>query len=98
MEEASKRSPEAKKAAARVASSGEVQRYQAMVGRLAQLHQNELDLLSKYTPASLLVKLLKDQIVELEKERASLEEKFPELAASNAPAAAPPIPLAGEKA
>ncbi len=62
------------------ASNGEVQQYQALVNRLGQLRQTELDLLSKYTPANLQVKLAHSQIDDLESQKRDLEKKFPTLA------------------
>lgn len=79
------------------ASSGVVQRYQAIVTRLGQLRQYELDLLSKFTSENVLVKFNHDQITDLEKQKATLEEKSPDLAMSPGPAGSPPPTLASEK-
>lgn len=64
------------------APNGDVQQYQALVNRLGQLRQTELDLLSKYTPANLQVKLAHSQIDDLEGQKRDLEKKFPTLAAT----------------
>ncbi|HEX8280911.1 MAG TPA: Wzz/FepE/Etk N-terminal domain-containing protein, partial [Chthoniobacterales bacterium] len=87
---------EAKSKTDRQAATRDVQHYQAIVGRLNHLRGVELDLLSKYTPANLLVKLHQDQIDDLEKQKAELEEKFPDLA-SAAPGTPQPT-LASERA
>ena len=58
-----------------------VEEYQALVARAAQLRQGETDLLSRYTPQNRLVKVKEAQIDELEKQRRSLENKYPALLA-----------------
>ena len=70
-------------------TSGIIQHYQALVGRLAQLRGTELELLSKYTPGNVLVKLTQTQIADLETQRHDLEKRFPDLPATLA-AAGPP--------
>ena len=67
--------------AARTAGNAEVQEYQALVTRLVQLRQNELDLLAKYRPENQQVQIAHAQIAELENRRAAMSAKFPELAA-----------------
>ena len=62
------------------ASSEDVQQYQALMSRLTQLRQTRLDLLSKYTLESELVKLNQSEITTIEQQRRDLEKKFPDLA------------------
>lgn len=71
-------------------TSGIVQHYQALVGRLAQLRGVELELLSKYTPGNVLVKLTQTQIADLETQRRNLEKRFPDLPATLSTAGGPP--------
>lgn len=66
---------------ARQANNGEIQQYEALVVRLAQLRQNGLDLLSRYTSENSLVKLNQAQIAKLELQRSRLQEEFPSLIA-----------------
>ena len=68
------------------------------MGRLEGLRKAELDLLSKFTPGNIMVKFNREQIADLEKQKAALEEKFPDLAASAAPGGSPPATLSSEKA
>jgi Mrp family chromosome partitioning ATPase len=83
----------------RVATAKDVQRYQSLVSRVNQLRQHELDLLSKYTPAHVAVRLNQEQIDTLEKQKTALEEKFPEIARSGeAGSGLTPTTLASEKA
>jgi polysaccharide biosynthesis transport protein len=70
-------------------SAGEVQQYQALVSRLRALRNEGLDLLSRYTPESDLVRMNRDQIEQLERERSELEQRFPSLSTTNAPTNAP---------
>ena len=60
-------------------TSGIIQHYQALVGRLASLRGAELELLSKYTPGNVYVKLTQTQIGDLETQRQDLEKRFPGL-------------------
>jgi uncharacterized protein involved in exopolysaccharide biosynthesis/Mrp family chromosome partitioning ATPase len=83
---------------AKLSSSNDLQHYQAIVGRLQQLRQSQLDLLSKYTSENIMVKLNREQIIDLEKQKADLEEKFPDLATSGQPGTSPPASLNAEKA
>lgn len=71
-------------------SSGIVQQYQALVARLAQLRGTELELLSKYTPGNVLVKVTQTQIADLETQRRDLEKRFPDLPATLSAAGGPP--------
>ena len=82
----------------RLATSGEVQTYQALVGRLAGLHQSELDLLARYTPENQFVKANEAQIKKLEAQRAEMEKRFPELAATRDGKEGAPVTLGGERA
>ena len=83
------------KGASRAATTKDVQSYQAIAGRLERLRHGELDLLAKFTPDNVIVKFHQKQIADLEKQKKTLEEKFPELAAT-APGAQQPV-LATEK-
>jgi uncharacterized protein involved in exopolysaccharide biosynthesis len=56
-----------------------VQKYQALVNRLAQVQQAETELLSRYTSENRFVKIKAAQIAALEKQRVDLEEKYPSL-------------------
>ena len=60
-------------------SSSEMQRYRAMVERLAILRQSELELLSKYTEDNDLIKVSRNQIRALDAQRKQLEAQFPHL-------------------
>jgi polysaccharide biosynthesis transport protein len=63
--------------------SGEAAReYQALITRVAHLRETETDLLSKYTSQNRLVKVKREQIDELEKQRRDLEKKNPGLLAT----------------
>ena len=63
--------------------SGEAAReYQALITRVAHLRETETDLLSKYTPQNRLVKVKREQIDELERQRRDLEKKHPGLLAA----------------
>ena len=64
------------------ASSEDVQQYQALVGRLSQLRQARLDLLSKYTPESEMVRINQTEITSIEHQKRDLEKKFAELGGS----------------
>lgn len=77
-----------------------VQKYQALVGRLAGLRGTELELLLKYRPGNVLVKLTQTQIEDLETQKHELEKRFPEIpaiAGGNADKGAPTFDLATEK-
>jgi polysaccharide biosynthesis transport protein len=92
--------PASPDAAGRKATSEEIQQYQALVGRLTQLHQAQLDMLSRYTPENQLVKLNQSQINNLEQQRRDLEKKVPDLA-GQAPAGSSqgqPLDIGGERA
>ena len=67
-----------------LAGNAEAQEYQALVTRLAQLRQYELDLLSKYRPENQQVQIARSQISELERRRSTLAGKFPDLVAKAA--------------
>ena len=82
-----------------IATDKDAQRYQALGSRLTALRGSELDLLSKYTPTHPQVKQHQEQMETLEKQKAALEQKFPELALNaTAPAGAVPVTEASEKA
>lgn len=82
-----------------IPASGNVQHYQALVARLAQLRGTELELLSKYTAGNVVVKMTQAQISALEEERRQLETKFPDLPATlgNPTAQGQPANLATEQ-
>jgi len=58
----------------------DTQQYQDVVARLKTLQQSELELLGRYTDASVQVKSMRSQIADLETQKSSLEKKFPSLA------------------
>ena len=62
-------------------NSMEVQKYNALLVRLAQLRQFELEMMAKYTPENQLVRLNRSEIVELDGQRRNLEAAFPGIAA-----------------
>ncbi len=94
---AAKETAEAEKNKPRLATSGEGQKYQALVGKLASLHQAELELLARYTPENQFVKMNQVEIKKLETQRADMEKRFPELAASRDGKEGVPVTLAGER-
>ena len=59
-----------------------IEEYQALFGRVAQLHQVETELLAKYTSQNRIVKVRQAQIEDLEKQRKEMEEKYPGLIAT----------------
>ena len=59
-----------------------IEEYQALFGRVAQLHQVETELLAKYTSLNRIVKVRQAQIEDLEKQRKEMEEKYPGLIAT----------------
>jgi polysaccharide biosynthesis transport protein len=61
-------------------SPKDTQQYQDVVARLKTLQQSELELLGRYTDASVQVKSMRSQIADLESQKSSLEKKFPSLA------------------
>ena len=63
------------------ASSADIQEYQALVNRETLARQTEQELLAKYTSANWQVRTIHTQIETLERSRAALAAKFPELAA-----------------
>jgi polysaccharide biosynthesis transport protein len=67
------------------ASANEIQQYQAVVARLGVLRNEGLDLRSRYTPESRLVRMNRDQIAQLETQRRELEQRFPDLASLSGP-------------
>lgn len=69
--------------APRVAREADVQEYQALMTRLTQLRQGELELLTKYRPENQQVQIVRSQIGDLERRRAALAAKFPELASKS---------------
>ncbi len=63
-----------------------IQQYQALVARLTQLEKSKGELLTKYTPGSVMVQVTQTQIHDLQNDKESLEKKYPDLparAASN---------------
>ena len=70
------------------ASNEDLRRYQSLVTAVARLRQTDIDLLAKYTPENLLVKLNQAQIETLEHQRQALEKAFPGLAATASATAA----------
>ena len=66
-------------------SANEIQQYQAIVARLGVLRSEGLDLRSRYTAESRLVRMNRDQIAQLEQQRRELEQRFPDLATLNSP-------------
>ncbi len=62
--------------------STEVEHYELLLNQVAQLRKSELELLSKYTPESEIVKTARRQIEGLEIQRRDLEKKFPALLAA----------------
>jgi len=73
-------SPAAPGATPATPSGKDVSEYQAIVGRLTQLRQTQLEMLTKYTSENVLVKMNQQHVDELEKEKHDLEVKYPELA------------------
>ena len=59
--------------------------YQAIIARLTQLRQTQLEMLSKYTAENVLVKMNRQQIEDLENQKQNLENKYPDLALKGAP-------------
>jgi polysaccharide biosynthesis transport protein len=77
-----------------------VQQYQTLLKRLEQVRQSELELLSRYTPESDVVKLNRSELAKLENQKRELEKKFPDLttqAASIGSSESGPIDIASEK-
>ncbi len=60
------------------------QQYQALVARLAQLEKSRGELLTKYTPGSVMVQVTQTQIRDLQNDKESLEKKYPDLPARGA--------------
>ena len=82
-------------------SGTDVQRYQALVARLADLRKTELEALSKFTLESPVVKSFHEQIDDLDSQRGDLETKFPALLATvpkTASAQAPQADILTERA
>jgi succinoglycan biosynthesis transport protein ExoP len=67
------------------APSRELSEYQAIVGRLTQLRQAQMEMLSKYTAENVLVKMNRQQIEDLENQKRNLEKKYPDLASKGVP-------------
>ncbi len=82
-------------AVAKPAGNAEVQEYEALVARLGPLRQTELDLLTKYRPENQQVQIIHSQIGELERRRAALATKFPDLVARVAATGGGVIPQQG---
>jgi polysaccharide biosynthesis transport protein len=60
-------------------TSAQIEEYRSLVSRLAQVRQTETELLSRYTEQNRSVKVKHAQIEDLERQRKSLEEKYPGL-------------------
>ena len=60
-------------------SDKEIQQYQLVLNRLADLRKSELELLSKFAPGSVMVQARRTQINDLEAEKLAMEKKYPEL-------------------
>jgi polysaccharide biosynthesis transport protein len=78
-----------------------VQQYQVLISRLPQLRQAKLDLLSKYTPESQMVRANQAEIDDVTRQYRDLEKKFPDLpskAGPIGPGANGPNDLASETA
>jgi uncharacterized protein involved in exopolysaccharide biosynthesis/Mrp family chromosome partitioning ATPase len=60
-------------------SPAEVERYKSLSARLTALRQNEVTLLSKYTPENNLVKLNESEMEDIQKQLQELRTKFPVL-------------------
>ena len=60
-------------------SDKEVQQYQLILNRLANLRKSELELLTKFAPGSVMVQATRTQINDLEAEKLALEKKYPDL-------------------
>jgi succinoglycan biosynthesis transport protein ExoP len=69
-------------------SSEVTHKYQALVSRVAYLHQNVIELQAKYTPENPILKIRQSQLNELEKQQLDLEKQFPNVVA-RLPAASP---------
>src|SRR5438034_910181 len=65
---------------AQLASTKDIGDYQALVTNLAKLRETQLEMLAKYTPENVLVKMNQAHINDLENQKRNLEKKFPELA------------------
>ena len=63
----------------------QIQEYQGLIARLAELRKSEVGLLSKYSDTSSLVKGVRAQIADLENEKRKSETKFPSLATLGSP-------------
>ncbi len=63
----------------------QIQEYQGLIARLAELRKSEVGLLSKYSDTSSLVKSVRAQIADLENEKRKSETKFPSLATLGSP-------------
>jgi uncharacterized protein involved in exopolysaccharide biosynthesis/Mrp family chromosome partitioning ATPase len=78
-------------------TSADIQTYQALVSKLSNLRQGELDLLQRYTPENSFVKLHQAQIQKLEAQRTEMERKLPDLTLTKDKDAQQPLTLAGER-
>ena len=74
-----KETTQASPAPNQVASREQADQYQELISGLAKLRQTKFDLLSKYKPGSVQVQLTQTQIDNLEKQKADLEKRFPDL-------------------
>src|SRR5207249_12221561 len=69
---------------AQLASTKDIGDYQALVTNLAKLRETQLEMLAKYTPENVLVKMNQAHINDLENQKRDFEKKFPELAITGA--------------
>ena len=63
----------------------QIRQYQGVITRLGELRKSELELLSKYSESTSLVKSVRAQIADLDREKSESEKKFPSLAAMGSP-------------
>ena len=83
------------------ATADVVQQYQSLLKRLEEVRKAELDLLSRYTPESDVVKLNHLELAKLESQKRDLEKKTPDVitqAANSSSTEAGPIDIGAERA
>ncbi|HEU0207758.1 MAG TPA: Wzz/FepE/Etk N-terminal domain-containing protein [Candidatus Udaeobacter sp.] len=83
------------------ATADVVQQYQSILKRLEEVRKAELDLLSRYTPESDVVKLNHLELAKLEQQKRDLEKKTPDIitqTANSSSAEAGPIDIGAERA
>lgn len=89
--------PGASPAATATPPSSDVSEYQAVITRLTQLRQSQMEMLTKYTPNNVLVKMNQQHIDDLEIQKRDLEKKYPDLV-KTAPLNHGQMDLASERA